>query len=323
MPKAAIVGCGFIAGRHEDFAAPETYSHAKAYRRNPAFVALALVDRSRANAEALAAKAGAEVFGTTADMLTRFRPDVVSLCTPDDDHAGALTDLLTHPAAPRLVLCEKPVCRTRAEFLRLREIEKTGRTRVIVNHSRRFDPAHQALKTLIAGGSLGALVQGHVDYYGGWRHLGVHIVDVLQFLFDRTFEPKEIAYCCPSKYADDPTLHVLGVVGGALVRMTGFPEEYFQILDITLLFERGQVRIGDFGQTIEVWRKTVNAAGENVLARDAAASGRGMKEPIVHAAALVARYLASGDAALLEPYGLAEAGRTMETLWKGAELRAA
>lgn len=323
MSKAAVIGCGFIAGRYEDFAAPETYSHAKAYRRNPAFEALALVDCTRANAEALAAKVGADVFDTTEDMLTHFRPDVVSLCTPDDDHAGALAALLAHAAAPRLVFCEKPVCRTRAEFLRLRELEKVGHTRVIVNHSRRFDPAHQALKTLIADGSLGALVQGYIDYYGGWRHLGVHIVDLLQFLFKTPFEPKETVYCCPSKYADDPTLHVIGTLGAAQLRLTGFPEKYFQILDISLLFERGQIRLTDFGQTIDVLRQIVNTAGERILARDPVASGRGLKEPIIHAADLIARYLASGDSALLEPYGLAEAGRTMETLWKGDTLRAA
>jgi predicted dehydrogenase len=222
-----------------------------------------------------------------------------------------------------VIFCEKPVCRTRAEFLRLRELEKGGRARVIVNHSRRFDPAHQELKRLIAASSLGALVQGHVDYYGGWRHLGVHVVDILQFLFEKPFEPRETAFCCASKYVDDPTLHVVGTLGGAPVRLTGFPEEYFQILDMTFFFARGQIRIADFGQSIEVSCKTVNAAGENVLVRDDTLSGRGMRDPMVHAVNLIARYLAEGDGRLLDPYGLAEAGRTMDALWKGSALRAA
>ena len=323
MLKAGVIGCGFIAGRHEDFAMLETYSHAKAYRRNPAIERLALVDRSRAHAEALAVKANGNVFDTAEEMLVQFEPDVVSICTPDDDHARTLAALMMHPKAPRLIFCEKPVCRRHDELAQLCDLERRGRTRVIVNHTRRFDPAHQALKTLINGSSLGALIHGHIDYYGGWRHLGVHVVDLLQFLFSKPFEPHEVAYCCPSRYADDPTLHVLGTIGGAKLRMTGFPEKYFQILDISLLFERGQIRLTDFGQTIEVLRQTVNAAAERVLVRDAVASGRGLREPIVHAVALITRYLETGDGALLESYGLAEAGRTMETLWKGDALHAA
>ena len=323
MARAGIIGCGMIAGRYDDFAAPGVYSHAKGYRRNEAFERIAVLDRVRAHAETLAAKAEAEIFDVPELMLERFRPDVVSVCTPDDHHFTALNGLLAHPAAPAVIFCEKPICRTRAEFSRICELEQAGRSRIIVNHSRRFDTAHQALRRLIAAGELGSFVQGHVHYYGGWRHLGVHIVDILQYMLGEDFVPRKVTYCCPSKYADDPTLHVRGTFGDAPLQVTGFPEEYFQILDMSLLFERGQIRVTDFGQSIEVLRKTVNSAGERVLVRDAVLSGPGMREPMAQSIDVIARYLASGDPGLLSPFGLAEAGRTMAALWRGSDLYAA
>ncbi len=322
MARAGIIGCGLIAGRFDDFGAPGVYSHAKGYRHNPAFDRLAVLDCVRPHAEMLAAKADAEIFDDLEALLRRFHPDVVSVCTPDNHHFTALRLVLSHSAAPSVIFCEKPICRTRDEFAHIRELEEAGRSRIIVNHSRRFDPAHQNLKRLVGSGELGRFVQGHVDYYGGWRHLGVHVVDILQFILGADFEPRHVAYCCPSKYADDPTLHVLGTFGDAPLRLTGFAEEFYQILDMSLLFERGQVRITDFGQSIEVLRKTVNAVGERVLVRDDSLSGRGMQDPMANSISLIARYLSNRDQTFLDPFGLAEAGRTMEALWKGADLHA-
>lgn len=323
MAKAAILGCGMIAGRYEDFASPRTYSHAKAYAENDAFEQLALYDRNSDNARLLASKTPAVLFETPSELLSSFQPDVVSICTPDDDHAASIEMLMTSDQAPALVFCEKPVCRTRTEFERIWRLERTGRSRVMVNHSRRFDPAHQALKRRIAGGEFGALVQAHVTYYGGWCHLGVHIVDILQFLFDEKFVPRDVAYCCASRYPDDPTLDVSGTLGRASVRMSGFPESYFQIVDIALLLERGMIRNSDFGQQIEVYRKTVNAEKENVLVRDDAASGPGMIGTMSNAIAVAARYINERDPRVIEPYGLAQAGITMDTLWQGDDLLAA
>lgn len=325
MPRAAIIGCGMIAGLYEDFTSPQTYSHAKAYRTHGAFDKIAVTDADSGRAASLAAKADAEIFGDLDSLLSEFRPDVVSICTPDTHHVSALEQILPHPQAPRLVFCEKPLCSDPEEFARLTRLERDSRTRIIVNHSRRFDPAHRDLSRLAcdAEGGLGGLVRGHVDYYGGWRHLGVHVVDILQLILGCDYQPKQASYCCDSKYADDPTLDMVGQFGAAPVRFFGFPESCYQILDINLLFSRGQIRISDFGKQIQVLRQTINDENERVLVLDTAASGPGMVAPMTNAVATIAAYLSDGDEKRLKPYGLVETGRTMETLWKGSVLYAA
>lgn len=317
--RAAIVGCGMIAGRFEDFAAADTYSHAKAYRDHGTYGELAFFDNDPLRARFLADKAGGKAYASINELLCVHRPKVVSICVPDDLHYQYVETLLQSKDAPKLIFVEKPVCASRGELAALLRLKSDDAPALIVNHSRRFDPAHQRVKALIAGGELGPLVNVHVDYYGGWRHLGVHVVDTLQYFFDADLVLTGLEYVCPSKYADDPTLNVQGRIGSARVRLDGHLEEHYQILDMNLMCERGQVKLTDFGKRIEVLRKTVNAEQERVLETDPNCSGRGMQSPICAAVDLIARYVNCGDRDLLLPYGLDEAGRTMNTIWTGME----
>lgn len=317
MYKAGIVGCGMIAGAVEDPKAPGTYSHAKAYRSNAAFTELGMVDRHPERAEALARRFSGRAFPDVAALLAGLRPDVVSVCVPDDLHFEVLREVLTSPHRPRVVFAEKPVCTEPSQLDELERLERSAGARILVNHTRRFCPAHRRLRDLVRGGTLGGLLRGQVDYYGGFLHLGVHVVDLLQFLFGTALEPAELRPCCASKYPDDPTLDGTLLLGSAPVRLSGIPERHYQVLDISLFFERGQIRLTDFGKRVEVLRRTVNAEGENVLEPDPALSGPGLESPIVHAVAALAAALEGRG----EPgeFGLAEARKTMETLWKGAK----
>lgn len=99
MYKAAIIGCGMIAGRFEDFSVPRTYSHAKAYRKNSAIGDLAFYDPDAGRASELAAKTSGRDFATLSEIMADFRPDIVSVCTPDNLHFST-TELHTALPAP-------------------------------------------------------------------------------------------------------------------------------------------------------------------------------------------------------------------------------
>ena len=319
MYKAAIIGCGMIAGRFEDFSTSRTYSHAKAYRKNGAIGKLAFFDPDANRARELSAKSGGQAFAAISEIMVDFQPDIVSVCTPDNFHFSTVELLMRCAFLPKVIFVEKPVCHDRHELARLIEMERTSGIRIIVNHSRRFDVAHQRLKALLSSGDLGPLVRVHVDYYGGWRHLGVHIIDILQYMLGTLIEIDRVEYYCESKYSDDPTLNIKGHIGNASLSLVGFLENYYQILDMSIMCQRGQIKITDFGNCIEVFRKTVNAEQENVLVRDQAASGVGMRDCISNAIRLICNYLDSGDQSIIEPYGLDEAQNTMNTIWKGTE----
>lgn len=323
MHKAAIIGCGMIAGRFEDMSVQTTYSHAKAYCRNASFGDIALFDRHPERAAELAAKTGGRAYSDVAEILTEFRPDVVSVCTPDNAHFPVIELLMLAPYPPKVIFAEKPICTARAELTRLRQLESAGKSIVIVNHSRRFDKAHQQLKVLLNSGELGPLVRVRVDYYGGWSHLGVHAIDTLQYLFGIPIELDRTEYAHESKCIGDPTLNVEGRIGSASLRLEGFQEKHYQIFDLNLMCARGQIKITDFGKNIEIFRRTVNAEHENVLVRDPAACAVGMQECMSNAVRIIASYLDEGERAILCPFGLEEAQRTMNTIWKVSKTNAA
>jgi predicted dehydrogenase len=317
--KAAILGCGMIAGRCESVESPATYSHAKAYTSNSAYRGVAFYDLDESRADFLAEKYDGKAYTSAVTLLEDFRPDVVSICTPDNTHFHYIAMALQRGLPPAVIFAEKPICTTRWELDQMIEMQATSGSTVIVNHSRRFDSAHRRVKQWIESGELGNIVNVHVDYYGGWQHLGVHVVDTLQYLLNASLNLVKLSFKCGSKYATDPTLDVSGEIASAPTRLVGHREENYQILDMNLMFERGQIKLSDFGKRIEVLRKVVNLEDENVLETDVDASTVGMVDPMTAAVGLIARSIRTGDRLALAPYGLEEARKTMNTIWSGME----
>lgn len=320
MYKAAVVGCGMIAGVYEDIESQTIYSHGKAYFKNSAIDWVAFIDIHPEKSQILAQKYNGVAFNDLVRLLTDFNPDCISVCVPDDFHFSTLKTILENSKSVKIICAEKPICSTKDELKILQDMERSTGIRIIVNHSRRFDRAHQSLKQLIQEDVLGKFIRGDVDYYGGWCHLGVHVVDILQYFFDSPLIPEKMVYAYPSKYPKDPTLHVEALLAGAPLRMTGFNESYYQILDINLKFEKGLIKIEDFGKDIKVFKKTINQEKENVLELDSQLSDKGMISPIVSTIETVVEYLKNLDGDRLFPFGLQQAEMTMDTLWKGATL---
>lgn len=320
MYKAAVVGCGMIGGVYEDIESQTIYSHGKAYFKNSAIDRIAFTDIHPEKSQILSQKYNGVAFNDLVSLLTDFNPDCISVCVPDDFHFSTLKTIMENSKSVKIICAEKPICSTKDELKILQDLERSTGIRIIVNHSRRFDRAHQSLKQLIQEDGLGKFIRGDIDYYGGWCHLGVHIVDILQYFFNAQLNPEKMIYACASKYPKDPTLHVEALLAGAPLRMTGFNESYYQIMDINLKFEKGQIRIEDFGKDIRVFKKIINQEKENVLELDLGLSSKGMVNPMVSTVETIVEYLKTDDENILFSFGLNQAEITMDTLWKGAAL---
>ncbi|MBF0231427.1 MAG: Gfo/Idh/MocA family oxidoreductase [Desulfamplus sp.] len=320
MFKAAVVGCGMIGGMYEDVHSVQTYSHGKAYYEQNEISEIAFTDNHPERASSLAEKFKGVAYTDLSSLLKEFRPDCISVCTPDDNHFDAIQQILTEGDSVRLIFAEKPVVSTRDELEKIQCLLEKSNVEIIVHHNRRFDSAHQNLKYIIQNEELGKFIQGHIDYYGGWCHLGVHIIDVLQYFFEEPLIPGKMRYACSSKYPKDPTLHVDAEIAGGKIHMFGMDEALYQIVDINLKFETGQIKINDFGQEILVFRKTINKEQENVLIPDPDYKEKGMVSPIKNAIELIVDYLRSSNKNMLKPVGIQQAEITMNTLWNGVQL---
>ena len=317
--SVAIVGCGRIAGSADGprVEGPVT-THAQAYARDGRFSLDAICepdpDRRRVFQEVWGVP---RAYAGLDELLGAERPAVVSVCSSTAQHYGQIETLLGAPGVA-VVFAEKPVCTTEAEMQALRRAASApGAARLVVNHTRRFDRAHQAAAARIGSGALGRLIGGRCDYYGGWLHNGTHLVDTLRMLVG------EVAVEHASPGAEgrpgDRCLDVRLTAAGAPIDLFGFDERHYQLFEIDLRFTQGRIALRDFGAEIAVEEVATNAIAERFLAPAADTPWRGLQSPLAPAIGAIGDVVCGGhaeSAAMLDRAGLAEAAATMGVLWQ-------
>ncbi|MBG0817189.1 Gfo/Idh/MocA family protein [Planomonospora sp. ID82291] len=215
MIRAAIVGAGAVAA----------HGHVPALHAHRDRVApVAVVDVDAARARAFAAEHGIPAVHTDlTGMLAAERPDLVLVCTPPHLHADQATACL---AAGAWVWCEKPLCRSLAEYDRIQAAEGPAAPGgpgghggaagpyLTVVYQQRFGSGAEHLRELAASGALGRPLVGlcttawhrGADYYavpyrGRWETEGggttvlhgIHQMDLMLSVFGDWAEIRAMA----------------------------------------------------------------------------------------------------------------------------------
>lgn len=229
-PTAGIVGLGY--GR----------AHLAGFQAAGCKV-VALCQRNEDAARELAAKHGVpEVFGRWEDMIARAKPAIVAIATPPALHLPILIAAMESGAH---VVCEKPLAMNRAEALEMIAIAKrTGRA-AITGFNWRYPPAMRRFKEMVDAGHLGRVFHVNGRWFnagwasestaGTWRmnraiaghgamgDQGVHLVDMIQWLFGRFVRvaaTSGIAYASRNGDAEDDCSVLGELESGARVSFT-------------------------------------------------------------------------------------------------------
>jgi predicted dehydrogenase len=137
---------------------------------------------------------------TLAGALSDLSVRAVVLATPHSLHRE---QVISAARAGKHVFCEKPLALSAADAKAMLEACNRTGVQLAVGHNRRFWPAMQRLKQLVAGGALGRLlhIEGHNSnensnrVSGGWRTspaespgggftgAGLHVLDSFVYLF--------------------------------------------------------------------------------------------------------------------------------------------
>ncbi len=129
-------------------------------------------------------------YGSLDDMLGDTEVELVDIATRSCDHFQQAARALT---AGKDVFLEKPMCVTYEEAVALKGVADFSRGNLYIRHNRRFEPAFQHIREIIASGILGEVYeiklrrtgyQRRADWqtlkkYGGGQLLnwGPHIID--------------------------------------------------------------------------------------------------------------------------------------------------
>lgn len=273
--KAAVIGCGRI-GSGQDLQAPSlgVYSHCEAYRVCERTDLVAVCDPNREALEKCQARWNTPMaLRSLEDLLATSKPEIVSICVPDREHAPVARLVLEAPST-RCVILEKPLAAILPEALEIVEIADRRAIPLLVNYTRRYCESHRQLRDFVQSGGLGRLISISGLYTKGIFHNGSHWIDLLHFLGE---EIQTIhASGAVDFYDDDPTVSfTFQTRSGATGFLQGFPKDICTVFEAEFRGELGRVRIFDSGANFEWWHiaESPDYAGHRVFQRTSGIAG--------------------------------------------------
>lgn len=216
-------------------------THAGAYVRTPGVELAAVCDMDPARAAYGAERFRVSAYTDPVVMLRVEEPDIVSVCTPVDTHLGVVRDAVL--AGVKAVFCEKPIADTLAETDEMIRLCADHGVVLMVDHQRRFDPLHQAVRQLIQNGGLGRVQQATCYYTAGVMNTGSHLIDLLRFLFG-DLDWVVGRHTHPDGDRVDPDVDGwVAFKNGLVASVQACDSNAYNIFEIVILGERGRITL--------------------------------------------------------------------------------
>lgn len=174
---AAVVGCGGIGCQHvEGLVGLDNV-------RLAAGCDLAPQTRAAFKARFEDTWDGIALYADYREMLAAEKPDILTIATPDNVHAGPLLDAVE--AGVKAIFCEKPLATSLEDARAMRRAVTERGVLFSVDHTRRWLPLWRRIRALLDTGAIGQ-VQYIVGTLSGKRgslfRNGTHLVDALCYL---------------------------------------------------------------------------------------------------------------------------------------------
>lgn len=252
MFNVLIVGCGNIAGGFDAAGSDTALTHAGAYRRHGGFRLAGCVDPDADRRSAFQKRWGVgHAYASLLEALeSHTRYDVISICSPTQQHAADLRMVLSKP--PRLVFCEKPLAADINEATGLVAACRDTGILLAVNYTRRWDPEVSAFKSALERGVWGP-VRSAVSYYNkGVLNNGSHMADLLQYLLG-PLELQAVGAAQCDHSAEDPTVPaLLATSNGTPVHLATAAAGDYALFELQIVTAKGVVAIEQGGFS---WRE--------------------------------------------------------------------
>ncbi len=257
MYKVAIIGCGKIAGLNDDPASKSINTHAKAYRNNSSTDLICAADLNTERLEQFGRIWSIKkLYQDYMDMLHEEEPHIISVCTSNNTHYDILKNI-ARACRPKIVFCEKPMTLSVSEAEEIVNLYKDGNILFAVNHTRRYEPGHIAIKDFMKRGGIGKIQKVIGYYYKGIVHNGIHMLDYLMDVLGAPVTERILG--AAEEPESDFTLDAFVLFEGNVpCYILGFDKQYFDIFEMDFIGTEGRMRIDDFGLTFRYWKRESN-----------------------------------------------------------------
>jgi predicted dehydrogenase len=194
---------------------------------------------------------GVRTYGSYSEMLRCEEPDLVSICSPTDCHFSQALEAIE--AGVPMVWLEKPPATNCDEICELLSAKKRHehQTTIVVGYQRRYSECYVRLKSLLDQRSLGDCFHVELQYSKGLETNGVHIVDVLFYLFGNL----EFNLDWVQRGELSNPSFMMSMQSGIPVAVIGSDVPYHSI-DLRLLCEKGRLSIEHGGMSPRIEMRT-------------------------------------------------------------------
>lgn len=248
--RALLIGCGNI-GAVYDFENDFIQTHAKALYLDKKYDVF-VYDHNIELATKVCEK---YFFSLITDELaidyTSFR--LVSICTPTYTHFSFLKKCFQ--ANVPLVICEKPVDLNLLNLKELKDLYKEGRTHILVNYIRRFQPNFIRLKEILSEQNQENKLQRiSVNYTRGFFNNCSHAFDTIEFLLEKELHLTDFKLLSSNSdvFEDDPTLTLHAQWDEVSVLVSGIEYINYPVFEIYLYFRYVCISVLKSGNQLKV-----------------------------------------------------------------------
>jgi predicted dehydrogenase len=249
--RAVVIGCGNIGSRYDDDRPPGAapLTHAGAYHAHPAYELVGAADVDGERLMACREKWGLPDADTDyTALLARAQPDIVSIATPPAVRLPAVKAAIESGA--RAVFCEKPLADSAAEGEAIMNACQAGGVLLAVNYIRRWEPAAEAVSSMLRAGELGAIQRITGAYVRGIRNNGGHLLDLLHWWVGQI---GEVVWVMP-RYEGSPDVRLQVGEGEVTVDLLALDADLYDVFEMDVFAEKGCIRVRDYGRQITVQR---------------------------------------------------------------------
>ena len=158
------------------------YTHAGAYVACSDTELVAVCDTNAAKASRCGKRWEVpSVYTDIAHLMEEQSPEIVSICTTDETHAGLIRTVL-QTSGVRALLAEKPLALDVPQAQDLVRLAEERGVLLAVNYSRRYSKGHGRIKEMIRSGGIGDIQTVSGLYTKGVLHNGSHWFDSARWL---------------------------------------------------------------------------------------------------------------------------------------------
>lgn len=241
--RAAVIGIGWIGFKYS-FKDGKRASHVSSYLACPKTELVAVADVDRAKLEDFKIEhPDIAVYQDYEKMLSEAKPEIVSVCTPEDSHCKVVRNVARYEPV-KVIFCEKPIASTIEDAERMiRTCENFG-VKLAINHTRRWDNAYRLLWGFLSNGWKSLCEKGlqwSKGYYTLWD-IGELLAFSGRFSSGRTIAGTHMADLALWYKQENTAIDLLNV------------KTPYLVFEFDLVGSEGLIRIRDNGASIQLWK---------------------------------------------------------------------